>query len=88
MEVDNKNQDLEVYTNFSQNFRSVTFADISIINPAYAINPSIDDEKGFTFDLGFRGNFKEIVSFTHFAVLFLKMLIKHYHEWFPSFYQT
>ena len=58
-----KNQDLEVYTNFSQNFRSVTFADISIINPAYAINPSIDDEKGFTFDLGFRGNFKEIVSF-------------------------
>jgi Fe(3+) dicitrate transport protein len=54
-----KNKDLELYTNFSQNFRSVTFADISIINPAYAINPNIDDEKGFTFDLGFRGNYRK-----------------------------
>ena len=58
-----KNKELELYTNFSQNFRSVTFADISIINPAYAINPNIDDEKGFTFDLGFRGNYRRIVSF-------------------------
>ena len=58
-----KNKDLELYTNFSQNFRSVTFADISIINPAYAINPNIDDEKGYTFDLGFRGNYRRIVSF-------------------------
>jgi Fe(3+) dicitrate transport protein len=58
-----KNKDLELYTNFSQNFRSVTFADISIINPAYAINPNIDDEKGFTFDLGFRGNYRKTVSF-------------------------
>ena len=58
-----KKKDLELYTNFSQNFRSVTFADISIINPAYAINPNIDDEKGFTFDLGFRGNYRKTVSF-------------------------
>ena len=36
-----KTTDSEFYTNFSQNFRSVTFADISIINPAYAINPDI-----------------------------------------------
>ena len=42
-----KKNNTEVYTNFSQNFRSVTFADISIINPAYAINPNIDDEKGY-----------------------------------------
>jgi Fe(3+) dicitrate transport protein len=58
-----KKRGLELYTNFSQNFRSVTFADISIINPAYAINPNIDDEKGYTFDLGFRGNYRRIVSF-------------------------
>ena len=31
------NIDLDLYSNFSQNYRSVTFADISIINPAYAI---------------------------------------------------
>ena len=58
-----KKDNTEIYTNLSQNFRSVTFADISIINPAYAINPNIDDEKGYTFDLGFRGNYKKMVSY-------------------------
>ena len=58
-----KKRGLELYTNISQNFRSVTFADISIMNPAYAINPNIDDEKGFTFDIGFRGNYKKMISF-------------------------
>ena len=58
-----KNNNTELYTNFSQNFRSVTFADISIINPAYSINPDIDDEKGFTFDIGIRGNLKRKISF-------------------------
>ena len=54
---------LELYANGSQNYRSVTFTDISIINPAYTINPNISDEKGFTTDLGFRGNIEQILSF-------------------------
>tara|TARA_B100000900_G_scaffold142593_2_gene120853 strand:+ start:2383 stop:4797 length:2415 start_codon:yes stop_codon:yes gene_type:complete len=58
-----KKNSTEIYTNFSQNFRSVTFADISIINPAYAINPNIDDEKGYTFDLGLRGNYNKMISY-------------------------
>ena len=58
-----KKNSTELYTNFSQNFRSVTFADISIINPAYAINPNIDDEKGYTFDLGLRGNYNKMISY-------------------------
>ena len=57
------NIDLDFYSNFSQNYRSVTFADISIINPAYAINPNITDEKGYTFDFGLRGKIKDIVAF-------------------------
>ena len=57
------NRNLEVYSNFSENYRSVTFADISTINPAYAINPEIDDEKGYTFDIGIRGNFKKKISY-------------------------
>ena len=67
-----KTNNSEFYTNFSQNFRSVTFADISIINPAYAINPDIDDEKGFTFDLGIRGNYKKMISYdtSIFALLY------------------
>jgi len=67
-----KTNNSEFYTNFSQNFRSVTFADISIINPAYAINPDIDDEKGFTFDFGVRGNYKKMISYdtSIFALLY------------------
>ena len=57
------NSTIEFYGNISQNYRSVTFADISITNPAYAINPNIDDEKGFTADMGFRGNFQNKISF-------------------------
>tara|TARA_B110000259_G_scaffold75475_1_gene88726 strand:- start:7026 stop:9467 length:2442 start_codon:yes stop_codon:yes gene_type:complete len=54
---------IEIYGNISQNYRSVTFADISIINPAFVISPDIQDEKGFTIDLGLRGDFKKIFSY-------------------------
>ena len=55
-------KDIELYSNISQNYRSVTFADISIINPSYAINPNISDEKGITIDLGLRGEIKDVIS--------------------------
>ncbi|MCW4467599.1 TonB-dependent receptor [Flavobacterium sp. MFBS3-15] len=45
----------EWYANISQNYRSVTFNDIRTASPGLAIDPSITDEKGFTFDLGVRG---------------------------------
>ena len=58
-----RSEKIEFYANISQNYRSVTFADISIINPAFSINPNITDEKGFTADFGLRGNIDKIVSF-------------------------
>ena len=57
------NNDLESYSNISQNYRSVTFSDISIVSPTYSVDPDISDEKGFTFDVGLRGNIKDIVLF-------------------------
>lgn len=54
---------LECYNNVSQNYRSVTFADISIVNPAFAINPNITDEKGYNIDFGFRGIFNKTISY-------------------------
>ena len=54
---------LENYSNISQNYRSVTFSDISIISPTYSVDSSIGDEKGYTFDFGLRGNIKNIVFF-------------------------
>jgi len=53
----------EVYGNLSQNYRSVTFSDISINNPAFIISPDIDDESGFTVDGGIRGKLSNKVSY-------------------------
>ena len=49
------NKDIEIYSNLSQNYRSVTFADISIVNPSFSVDPQIGDESGYSFDIGFRG---------------------------------
>jgi Fe(3+) dicitrate transport protein len=57
------NSFVEFYGNISQNYRSVTFADISIINPAFVINPDISDEKGYTMDIGARGKIKNLISY-------------------------
>lgn len=57
------NTKTELYGNISQNYRSVTFSDIAINNPAFEINPDITDEDGFTADIGLRGNFKNYVSY-------------------------
>ncbi|MEO8933778.1 MAG: TonB-dependent receptor, partial [Xanthomarina sp.] len=54
---------LEFYVNISQNYRSVTFSDISVFNPSFAIDSQITDENGFTADFGIRGNFKRVLSF-------------------------
>lgn len=47
--------DSEWYFNFSQNFRSVTFTDIRVVNPSDQVDPNISDERGFTADFGWRG---------------------------------
>ncbi|MEQ9468867.1 MAG: TonB-dependent receptor [Ekhidna sp.] len=55
--------DLELYANLSQNYRSVTFSDIRVVNPTFIIDPNISDEQGYTFDIGARGKWKNTVSF-------------------------
>ena len=57
------NTSLEIYGNISQNYRSVTFSDINVINPAFEINPNITDEDGFTLDVGIRGNYNKYISY-------------------------
>ncbi|WP_149275190.1 TonB-dependent receptor domain-containing protein [Pareuzebyella sediminis] len=62
----------EIYGNFSQNYRSVTFSDIRVVNPSFQIDQNISDEDGFTADLGFRGTYNDILSFdiSGFALLY------------------
>ncbi|MEW7291235.1 TonB-dependent receptor domain-containing protein [Aquimarina sp. 2304DJ70-9] len=54
---------LEVYANVSQNYRSVTFSDIRIVNPTFAISPDIGDEEGVTADIGFRGKINKNLTY-------------------------
>ena len=54
---------LEFYGNISQNYRSVTFSDVNIVNPSNAVDENIGDANGFTLDLGARGSFKNFISY-------------------------
>ncbi|WP_211212038.1 TonB-dependent receptor domain-containing protein [Flexithrix dorotheae] len=56
-------EQLELYANLSQNYRSVTFSDIRVVNPTFMIDPDITDEKGFTGDVGIRGKYDGIFSY-------------------------
>lgn len=55
--------ELEVYANISQNYRSVTFSDIRVVSPTFIIDPDISDEEGFTADLGIRGKWGNQLSY-------------------------
>ncbi|ASV29104.1 TonB-dependent receptor domain-containing protein [Maribacter cobaltidurans] len=57
------NPNIEFYGNFSQNYRSVTFSDIRVVNPSFQIDKNISDENGFTSDVGFRGRYKNVLSY-------------------------
>lgn len=54
---------IEFYGNFSQNYRSVTFNDIRIVNPTFQVDPNIKDESGFTADAGLRGSLGTSLSY-------------------------
>ncbi len=45
----------ELYGNISQNYRSITFSDMRIANPSAIIDPNLRDERGYSADLGLRG---------------------------------
>lgn len=57
------NKSFEAYANISQNYRSVTFSDIRVVNPSFQIDPDISDENGLTTDLGIRGRVKNFFNY-------------------------
>jgi Fe(3+) dicitrate transport protein len=64
-------QSAELYANISQNYRSITFSDLRIVNPNFAVDPNIQDERGYNADLGLRGNLKELIYFD-FTLFYLR----------------
>jgi Fe(3+) dicitrate transport protein len=48
----------ETYVNFSQNYRSINFNDMRVVNPNFAVDPQLRDETGYTLDGGLRGQLR------------------------------
>lgn len=47
---------MELYGNISQNYRSINFNDLRVVNANARVDPSLKDETGYNTDLGFRGS--------------------------------
>ena len=56
-------EQVELYSNFSQNYRSITFSDMQIVNPSSIIDPNLQDERGFSADLGVRGEKTGVLTY-------------------------
>ncbi|UFH57384.1 TonB-dependent receptor domain-containing protein [Spirosoma sp. KNUC1025] len=54
---------LDIYGNMSQNYRSITFSDMRIANPSMVIDPNLQDEKGYSLDLGIRSTQTTLYNF-------------------------
>jgi Fe(3+) dicitrate transport protein len=54
---------VDVYTNLSQNYRSITFSDMRIANPSSEIDPNLQDEKGYSFDIGIRSEATSLFNY-------------------------
>lgn len=55
-------EDLNIYANASENYRSVTFSDLRLNNPNFLLDSLITDETGYNTDLGIRGNLNDWLS--------------------------
>jgi len=63
---------VELYANISQNYRAINFSDLRIVNPNFIVDPNIQDERGFTVDIGAKGkkNGRVIYEFTAFYIFY------------------
>lgn len=54
---------IEIYGNFSQNYRAINFNDIRVDVGNLEVDPNIQDESGFNADLGIRGKIDNVFQY-------------------------
>jgi Fe(3+) dicitrate transport protein len=54
---------VEMYANISQNYRSITFSDMRIVNPSSEIDQNLQDETGYSLDLGIRSEQTKLFNY-------------------------
>ncbi len=57
------NDSNEFYVNFSQNYRSINFTDLMVVNPNLLVDSTMQDETGFNADIGWRGQWRDRFQF-------------------------
>ncbi|MES2761440.1 MAG: TonB-dependent receptor [Bacteroidota bacterium] len=62
---------IELYANFSQNYRSINFNDMRVVNPNSRVDPNLKDETGYTTDGGVRITLKNLL-YVDFSVYYLR----------------
>ena len=58
-----QSQALQLYANLSQNYRAINFNDIRSVNPNIQVDPNLQDERGYSADIGVRGNLSGILNY-------------------------
>ncbi len=53
----------ELYANFSQNYRGITFTDMRVVRISQLVDPNLRDETGYNLDLGYRGDINTWFNF-------------------------
>ncbi len=62
---------LELYANFSQNYRSINFNDMRVVNPNFRVDPNLKDETGYTADAGTRLTLTDFL-YVDFSIYYLR----------------
>ena len=65
------NEIIEFYGNLSQNYRAITFNELSIQNKNLIIDDNLQDETGITTDIGIRGTHKDFFNYD-FSFFYIK----------------
>lgn len=56
-------RDKEIYANFSSNYRGINFNNMRVVNRSIRVDSNLQDETGYTADLGWRGAIKDLMGF-------------------------
>ncbi len=65
------NNGAEFYANISQNYRSINFNDIRVVNANAKVDPDLKDETGYNIDMGVRGYYRGWL-YADLSVFYLK----------------
>ena len=57
------NNYLEIFANISQNYRAINFNDVRTSIAGLRVDEQLQDEKGYSFDFGLRGLFRDIFNY-------------------------